>query len=380
MTKNEKINILYICPDETLGGSTRSLLNMLQATKDTVCPIVLFNAEGIASAEFRRNGIETIVHPYIKLYAVRTWQDVILHPWRALIVQIFRQDISCVWYVKRYLNDRTINIVHSNYSLVYVGYLLAKVLRAKHVWHVREFVDLDFRYQVYGGLDLLRRTVNKADARVAITSAIRNHWQMPSENTWVIPNAIRSQKDVLYEPNKDKYLLFSAYSMTEAKGTRKAIIAFAKSGVYKDGVILKLMGNCLDEYKQSLLQTIREFGVENCVEFVPCQSDIRPYFAHATAYLMTSDFEAMGRVTGEAMFYGCPVIAHATGGTLDLVQHEKTGYLYKEIDECAELIKKVCATNQEEMILRAQEFAINNLSQEVYGPKIMEVYNKVLNE
>ena len=93
---------------------------------------------------------------------------------------------------------------------------------------------------------------------------------------------------------------------------------------------------------------------------------------------MTSDFEALGRVTGEAMFYGCPVIAHATGGTLDLVQHGVTGYLYNEIDECAKLIQKVCVSNQKEMIMRAQKFAINNLSLEVYGPKIMEVYNNVL--
>ena len=376
----KKLNILYICPDETLGGSTRSLLNMLQAIKDDVYPIVLFSAEGVASEDFKRNGIETIVHPYIKLYEKRLWNDVLTHPWRALLVRIFRHDLACIWYVKRCLNGRKIDIVHSNYSPVYIGDLLSKILRAKHVWHVREFVDLDFHYQVYGGLDLLRRKVNKADARVAITSAIRDHWCMQCKNTWVIPNAIRSQKDVLYEPNKDKYLLFSAYSMTEAKGTRKAIIAFAKNGVYKDGFILKLMGNCLDEYKQSLLQTIREFGVEDCVEFVPCQSDIRPYFAHATAYLMTSDFEALGRVTGEAMFYGCPVIAHATGGTLDLVTDNETGYLFNTVEECAQLIRKACIEPQESMILRAQEFAINNLSQEVYGPKIMEVYNKVLNQ
>lgn len=373
-----RLTVLYICPDETLGGSTRSLLNMIQATKNIVSPIVLFSSEGLASEEFRRNGIETMVHPYIKLYAKKSWKDVLTHPWRALLFRILRQDIACVRYVIRYLKGRKIDIVHSNYSPIYIGLLLSKVLHAKHVWHVREFIDLDFHYHVYGGLKLLRRKVNKADARVAITSAIRDHWRMPNNNTWVIPNAIRSNREVVYVKEKQKYILFSAYSMTEAKGTRKAIIAFTKSCVYKDGFILKLMGNCLDEYKKSLLQTINDLGIKDYVEFIPCQSDIKPYFAHATAYLMTSDFEALGRVTGEAMFYGCPVIAHATGGTLDLVQHDITGYLYNEIDECAELIQKVCATNQMEMIMRAQKFAINNLSQEVYGPKIIEVYNKVL--
>ena len=94
---------------------------------------------------------------------------------------------------------------------------------------------------------------------------------------------------------------------------------------------------------------------------------------------MTSEFEALGRVTAEAMFYGCPVIAHATGGTLDLVKDGETGYLYDTIDDCANLIQKVCAESQERLILQAQDFAINNLSQEIYGPKIMNVYNKVLN-
>ena len=64
---------------------------------------------------------------------------------------------------------------------------------------------------------------------------------------------------------------------------------------------------------------------------------------------MTSEFEALGRVTAEAMFYGCPVIAHATGGTLDLVKDGETGYLYNTIDECAELIRKVCPENQEKV-------------------------------
>ena len=34
--------------------------------------------------------------------------------------------------------------------------------------------------------------------------------------------------------------------------------------------------------------------------------------------------------------------------------------------------------NQEQIILQAQDFAINNLSQEVYAPKIMDVYDKVM--
>ena len=95
---------------------------------------------------------------------------------------------------------------------------------------------------------------------------------------------------------------------------------------------------------------------------------------------MASECEGLGRVTAEAMFYGCPVVAHASGGTLDLVKDGITGYLFHTVDECAKLIRKVCTTDQEQVIMQAQRFAVNNLSQEIYGPKIMEVYESVLNE
>lgn len=376
---NKRPNILYICPDESLGGSTRSLLNLILSIKDKIQPIVLLPSQNVAYDEFRRNDIETIVHPFIKLYQRYSWKNVLLHPWRVFLIRFLRQDIACARYVKKYLDGRKIDIVHSNYSPIYTGYVLAKILKAKHICHVREFIDLDFNYNIYGGIPLLRWFVNNADARVAITTAIKKHWQMPIQNTWVINNAILRKEEACYIPEKEKYILYSAYNMTERKGARTAIVAFAKSGMSKNGYILKLVGNCHEDYKSSLLQTLREYGMVNSVEFVPCQKDVKPFFSHATAYLMTSEFEALGRVTAEAMFYGCPVIAHATGGTLDLVKDGETGYLYDTIDDCANLIQKVCAESQERLILQAQDFAINNLSQEIYGPKIMNVYNKVLN-
>lgn len=377
---NKRPNILYICPDESLGGSTRSLLNLILSIKDKIQPIVLLPSPNVAYDEFRRNDIETIVHPFIKLYQRYSWKNVLLHPWRVFLIRFLRQDIACARYVKKYLDGRKIDIVHSNYSPIYTGYVLAKILKAKHICHVREFIDLDFNYNIYGGIPLLRWFVNNADARVAITTAIKKHWQMPIQNTWVINNAILRKEEACYIPEKEKYILYSAYNMTERKGARTAIVAFAQSGMSKKGYILKLVGNCHEEYKSSLLQTLREYGMVNSVEFVPCQKDVKPFFSHATAYLMTSEFEALGRVTAEAMFYGCPVIAHATGGTLDLVKDGETGYLYDTIDDCANLIQKVCAESQERLILQAQDFAINNLSQEIYGPKIMNVYNKVLNK
>lgn len=375
-----KPTILYIAIDSTLGGSTASLYNLIDSVRENVEPIILFQQEGVGVDFFREHSIECHIYPFIKLYELKrnnfgsVWQ----HPWRWHYIKKLRFDYGCVKYVNNFLKGRSVDAVHSNASPMDIGVLLARKLHAKHIWHVREFCDLHFNFEIYGGLPRLHSLINKADARIAISSAIKEHWKMLDANTFVINDAVRSCNDVCYLPTKEKYILFSSYFLTEAKGTRRVIQAFAHSGVAEKGYYLRLMGNCDERYKESLIDTAKECQILQHIEFIPCQTDVKPWFEHATAYIMASENEGLGRVTAEAMFYGCPVIAHATGGTLDLVKDGETGYLYRTLEECAQLIRKVCIENQEPMILRAQEYAVNNLSQEVYGPKIMEVYKKVL--
>lgn len=374
------LTVLFICIDPSLGGSTTSLYYLIESVKEEVYSIVLFPEEGVGKSYFEEHGIECYVYPFVRLHCFKqnSFVDVWNHPWRWHYIKKLSRDFGCFCYIKKVLDGRKVDIVHTNTSPNDVGVLLARKLRAKHVWHVREFCDLDFNFEIYKGIPRLRDIINKADARIAISSAIKKHWQMKDERTWIIHNAIRSKNEVCYYQNKEKYILFSSYFLTEAKGTRNAIIAFVKSGVAVDGYKLKLMGNCSEEYKESLMDTVRDYHLEEGVEFVPCQTDVKPWFAHATCYIMASECEGLGRVTAEAMFYGCPVIAHATGGTLDLVKDGETGCLFNTVEECAVLLRKVCSSDNEKMILRAQEFVRDNLSQEVYGPKIMDVYNCVL--
>lgn len=379
MTKNIP-TILYLCIDPSLGGSTQSLLDLIRSVREQVNPIVIVPQKGLAYDAFVKENIECYQYPFVRLheFKVNRFVDVVTKPWQWHTIKKLRSDSGCYRFITKKLNGRKIDIVHSNTSPNDVGVLLARKLKAKHVWHVREFCDLDFHYEIYKGIPRLRKLINSADARIAISIAIAKHWQMQIINTWVINDACRSAHEVSYVPLKKKYLLFTSYCLTEAKGTRTAIIAFAKSGVGKYGYTLKLMGNCTDDYKLSLQATIAECEIEDKVEFVPCQPNVKPYFEYASGYIMASECEGLGRVTAEAMFYGCPVVAHASGGTLDLVKDGITGYLFHTVDECAKLIKKVCTTDQEQVIMQAQRFAVNNLSQEIYGPKIIEVYKSVI--
>ena len=72
------------------------------------------------------------------------------------------------------------------------------------------------------------------------------------------------------------------------------------------------------------------------------------------------------------------MIAHASGGTLDIVQNEKTGFLFNDLDDCAALLRKVCLSDQRDIIRQAQKYAIDNLSTDMYGSRILEVYYSIL--
>lgn len=376
----DRLSVLFVCIDHTLGGSTLSLFELIESIKPFINPIVLFPKYGFGYDLFIGHDIESVVFPFVRLHRFKKNRltDVICHPWRWHYIAKWRADNKCVHYLKKILNDRKVDIVHSNTSPNDIGVLLARSFHARHVWHVREYVDAHFHFDIYGGLPRLKRLINQADARIAISTAIKDHWEMREKGTWVIHDAVRMKADACYYPNKDNYVLFVSYNLTEEKGTRLAIMAYAKSGVAKSDIRLKLMGNCKMEYKAVLLQTAYECGVKDDIDFIPCQADVKPWFAHATVYLMASQYEGFGRVTAEAMFFGCPIIAHASGGTLDIVEDGKTGYLFTSIDECASLLRKVCESDNESMILRAQEFAFKCFSQEEYGPRIMRVYNTVM--
>ena len=229
------------------------------------------------------------------------------------------------------------------------------------------------------GIPRLQRLVRKSDWIIPISSAIAKHWNLPQYKTTIIPNPICSKNDVIYNPVKEKYILYSSYLLTDKKGARYAVEAFCRSKLYNEGYQLKLMGNCSNDYRQILIDVAEKYNCANAIVFVPFQKDVKPYFAKATVYIMSSEFEAFGRVTAEAMFYGCPVLARATGGTLDIVRHGETGYLFETLEECSRLLVEIVHQNQERIILRAQKYAISTLSREAYRPKILEVYSSLLN-
>jgi len=378
------ITVLYVTfASNNFDGATYSLLDLIKSVRNHVHPIVMVGSKGCVYDYFTDHGIECIVsdfkedlvgkpikiHQYIK-YLVKFIPNHIVYN---------RENRRCVENVSRLLEGRNIDIVHINNTVMSVGYDIAKRLNAKVVWHLRGFMDLDFGWMPLRGWKRYYETLKLTDAVIGITKPVLDHFVTPgSKNAYVISDAVRNREDIDLVMPKEKYFLFCAGLLTEQKGCGFAIRAFAKSGLASQGYKLKIIGDATPKYMLQLNKIIAENNLHDSIEFIGRTNNVREYMKKATAFLMCSLNEGLGRVSIEAMFYGCLVIARNSGGTTDFVFDNKTGILFNNMNECASALQRCVQEDFQHILRRAQKFVQDNFSVENYGPKIMKVYNQIL--
>lgn len=377
----QKINVLYVV--NTIGGAAFSTMNMIHSVSQWVHPIVLVHKDSGLYDYFVNAGIETYSCYYpINRDAIKCGRNPLRYLYRELRLTwgYLRTQMIALRKLVPMLKDKNIQIVHSCLSENTTGFLLARKLHARHVCHVREFLDLDFDCRPVIGFPLTRLLMRKSDYVIAITEAVYNHWQLSRirDHSTVLWNAVRKESDISFDADKDNYLLFCANYLSKNKGTSDAVKCFGMSGVWKDGFRLKLVGNIGSYDEAELTDVAKEYKCDKMIDFVGYQSDTSKYYKKAKAFLMMSYNEGLGRVTVEAMTYGCPVIGRNSGGTADLITNGVNGFLFDTDEQCVALIQRLVRRTPIDVIHNAHELVRRNLTEEVYGQKIWKIYQEIL--
>lgn len=378
------INVLYITFASTnFDGATYSLMDLIRSVRTYVNPIVLLRSKGCVYDFFLENGVECIIHDFKEdlvgiptkphqfvRYAIHYFPD---------RLNLYKKNRECIDFISNLLKERNIDIVHTNNTVVPIGNQIADHLQAKHVWHLRGFMDLDFGWKPLTGWKHMKSEVAKSDAVIGITKTVLNHFiHHKLDNTFQIFDAVRSKEEISFVKEKEKFFLFCAGLLSSKKGCDFAIKAFAKSQLYLQGYKLKIIGNANEKYAKTLVNLIQELHISDYIDFIGQTQDVKSYMEKATAFLMCSENEGLGRVSVEAMFYGCLVLGRNSGGTKEFVINGQTGYNFETIDECSSLMKEVVKKDNSAIIRQAQDFVCKNFSIENYGNKIMSVYHSIL--
>jgi glycosyltransferase involved in cell wall biosynthesis len=119
-------------------------------------------------------------------------------------------------------------------------------------------------------------------------------------------------------------LIVAAGRLADAKNYPLMIDAFA---ILRQKVPARLCILGQGELEGSLRQQIAARGLGASVSLAGFQANPWKYIARADVFLLTSRYEGFGNVLIEAMACGVPVVATASAGTRDIVQHGVNGML-----------------------------------------------------
>lgn len=378
-----------------LGGASKSFLAMVGGLrKKGVCPIVVApDREGIY-ADLIQMGIEVVVMTYrINTYPhLHTPRDFVLFIPR-LVARRFVNGLA-VKKLFAIFSGREICLVHTNVSVVDIGFRLSRKLRVPHLYHIREYGDLDFRESYYPSWNTFHKMLHAPGSYVAcVTKGILFHHGLQDCGTKarVVYNGVADGIPSFPETTDGGAYFLYAGRVEPAKGLDlllEAYALYAKETVKKTP--LWVAGSMEDlTYCRALEHYLELHGLKDYVRFLGPRKDIAAVMRKAKAVVVPSRLEAFGRCMAEAMFNGCLVIGHDTGGTKEQFDNgvrqtgAEIGFRFASVTELAQALMKadvLPAYEKEEITRRAFRTvcALYTVQANVEG--VYQFYSDILNE
>lgn len=381
------MNILFIAHESRLGGSNKSLLDMIdQLLADNNIYVVVPIPKGFLVDELQKRSIPVIYqHSFWWMIAPGHSPAVtLIRKWIYKLLVLY--NYICAWRLRKIVKQNAIDLIHTNSSVINTGGILASMVHVPHVWHVREFGQEDFGFITVWKAERIYRFMAEYSSRIVTNSkAIRDKYvkRVPRDRISVVYNGVGEEN--LYEKNREKQLgdtvnFLISGRVSEEKGQGTAIEAVAlliEKGCCNLHLSIAGPGDV-----DSLRKLVAQNKIENYVSFLGYRSDLPLLRREMDVELVCSRCEAFGRVTVEAMMSSNPVIGANSGGTPELIQDGENGYLYRQGDE-RDLAEKMQLFMEhpekiQSMGCCAYQSAKTRFSSKNNAGRIMEIYHELM--
>lgn len=314
-TERLRLRVCHVITGFDTGGAERVLLQTVRGLDPGRFEslIVSLRGRGPLSDEAERSGAETI-----HLGMGRRPGPVTL--WR--LASLFR--------------DRNVAVVHAYlYDATIAARLAGRWARVPVVLTSTR-APLDYLPRYAWWLD--RFTARWCQRIIAVSEqtadvAVRVEG-IPRHKVVVIPNGVNLQRFVPRDLNRakaawgvlpDRFVVASVGRFSQEKGHRFLLQALASAREAIPSIVCLMAGE--GPLRPALESQVCALGLEAVCRFVGDVPEIETIFAAADVTVLPSLFEGMPNAVLEAMAMGCPVVASAVGGALELVRPGETGLL-----------------------------------------------------
>lgn len=381
------MKILYVTCANSAGGANIALLNILKNMKKKGYEIMVVTLPGRGPLlnkldewriEYRQIRLRHNIYP-------KSPNPILYFPRLFWMLYV---NLTAYFKIKKIAQDYKPDIIHTNVGSICVGHDVAKKLGIPHVWHHREYQDLDFDYHFFPTVhSFLRKTHSKGNYNICITKGIFNYRNFRENTDKIIYDGVFGQEAIKNIPQqkKEDYILFAG-RIEKAKGTLELIQAFATLHKTYPNIILNIAGTYhkKDSYYRSCVQEIRKNNLLDSVHFLGERNDIYHLMSKALMLVVPSRFEGFGFITAEAMLNGCPVIGRNTAGTKEQFDKgleytgKEVGLRFNNQEELIQCMKQILKEDSSEMCEKAKETVIHFYTIEENIRNIEEYYKKIL--
>lgn len=377
------LNVLFITHVTNMAGANRSMFQLILELRNSynVKATVLGPYDGTKSGIKKHLldiGVEYIDGP-VAFFKIS-------NPNRVDFIRYVKYLLENIGFYKS-LKPYKFNIVHSNSSVIDIGAYLSKLLRCKHIWHFREFGDLDYKLYPIGGNFYEQFTYRHADAIIAISNVVACHYykKVKKDRIHVIYNGIRDVDCNKISTHENKKVQFFCAGILSESKNQKEIVQAVDVLAHRYNVLkfhVTFVGRRVEPYATELEQMIENRNLCSYFTILSESDGIQDIAKTMDVGIVPSHAEAFGRVTVEYQLQNLFVIGNNQGANFELISHGKTGMIYHKSDynELAEIMYKVI-NNEIDWKCMANEglkHAKANFLSEYNTKAIFELYNKIL--
>ena len=325
------MNVLFISELANLGGGETSLLNLMTEFNNKeygVNPILMCFSEGKLVEESKKNGIETIIINLRDCFKEKNIKEI----------------IRIVSKMNRLLRDNNIKVIQTNeWKTAILVSAICKLffIKCKVIWICHG--------QWYAFNKIKSSMINIfIDKIISVSKIVKENLKDNGidENIIVqIPLGIdinkfnNSQVGKIREEfklQKDEVVFGIIGRFQEIKG-QQLIVDCAK--ILKEKNIkckFMMVGDSIfgsskdDEYKEKILNDIKEYSLEEYFIFAGVRRDIGNILKDINALVIPSINESFGMTVIEAFAVGCVVISTPCDGPSEIIKQNYNGYLLKK--------------------------------------------------
>lgn len=376
-----KKNVLYIFNDKGFGGAAQSLLDILTGIKDSVNPVVVAREDVIIGEKFTEAGIKyykiRFSLDYIKMGAAD--ENKKAHD----LAQSYETALLLLPIIKK----ENIQLIHINSSVTYFAAIAAMMAGIPYVWHIRELPKEHFKWEFLNE-GLIISLFKQADRLITISDYVkRAYYEKYNLETTRMYNGlnIKRYKKRIEAQEAFNHTFIAPGAITPEKGQLdivKAAEILMERG-FRDFKII-IVGNGSDDYVWALEKYINRKKLDKNICILPYCEDLSHLRSQAAYAITSSQNEALGRVTIEAMLAGNFVIGAESGGTTEIIgANEERGILYElhNSEALADAMVRAVeypAEDKNRMIKLAQEYVEKTFDSERYCERLNELYDAVV--